>query len=100
MRIKAAAEHALAHEVVVLRMLDHGAGNHIPQALPGKTEALDGTAQGGRKHVLVAQVRVGAIGTSKRNARPAQNGDAPDSGADEHESLPVREYEFLIPRRF
>jgi hypothetical protein len=68
-------------------VLHHRTGNHVAEALSGEAEALDGTAKGCGEHVLVADFRVRAVGTGKRDAGPAQYGDAPDCRADQHEFL-------------
>ena len=88
LRVEPADEHALADQVVVLRVLDDGAGDGVAQALALQLVALDDAAEGGGQHFLVADARVGAVRASEWNAEAANDGDPPDCGADEHRTLP------------
>ncbi len=90
-RIEAARQHALAHQVVVARVLDHRAGGHIPETLALKLETLHHGAQRGREHVLVAGGSVSRIGAGERNAHATDDGDASDRRSDQHDSSPKRD---------
>ena len=59
------AEHALAREVEVARMLQHRTGDDLAGALALQAEAGDQPVEGGGEHVLVGRMRVGPVGTGK-----------------------------------
>src|SRR5580658_2370266 len=78
LRVESRGQNAFAHEVVVARMLDDGAGDGVPQALARELEALDDSPEGLGEHLLVADLSIGAVRARERQAKPADDGDASD----------------------
>jgi hypothetical protein len=73
--VERAAEHALAGEVEVARVLEHGAGHDLPGALALEAEARDEPVQRGGEHVLVRGLGVRAVRARERDPVPAEDGD-------------------------
>jgi len=69
-------QHRLAHQVEVTRVLHHGAGGDVAQALAVQVEAVDQALQRGRQHVLVGHVGVDGVGAGKRDAVATDDGGA------------------------
>ena len=63
--VERGAEHALAREVEVARVLEHGAGDDLAEALALQPEARDEPVERRGEHVLVGRVRVGAVGAGE-----------------------------------
>ena len=91
LRVEARRQHALADEVVVLRMLDDCAGDGVAQALALQLVAVDDAAERGREHFLVADAGVCAVSARERNPDAADDGDASYGGSNEHRTLPAEE---------
>jgi hypothetical protein len=81
-------QHAFAHQVEVLRVLQHRAGNDIAQPLSRQPEAVDDAAQHGGEHVLVALLRIGAVGAGEGNAGATDDGDSPYLRSCQHGQIP------------
>ena len=75
-RIEAGRQHALAHQVEVLGVLEHGAAGDIAQALAREAVFGDQRLQYRGVHVLVADARIGAVAARERNAHAADHGDS------------------------
>ena len=82
------AEHGLAREIAVARVLQHRAGDDLAQPLALEREALDEPVERRGQHVLVGRVRVGPVRARERDPVAADDGDAswsssrPQSGFD------------------
>src|SRR5581483_1321804 len=76
LRIEAAAERALACEVPVARVLDDRARRHLADPLALQRIFVHQEAKGRGQHVLVAELRIGAVGARERNTRAAEDRDA------------------------
>ena len=74
--IEARRQHALAHQVEVLRMLEHRAAGDVAEALARDAVLGDQRLQHRGVHVLVADARVGAVTAREGNAHAADDGDA------------------------
>ena len=70
------AEHALAGQVAVARVLEHGAAGDLAEPLALEAEAVDQAVEGGGEHVLVGGVRVDGVGAREGDAVAADDGDA------------------------
>ena len=84
LRIEARRQHAFAHQVEVLRVLQHRAGDDIAEPRAGQAVAVDHAAQRGGEHVLIAGRGIGAMGAGEGNAHAADDGDAPDIASYQH----------------
>ncbi len=82
--IQTRGHHALAREVIVLRVLDDRAGRDVSQPLALELEPLDDTGERRCQHVLVGCPRIGGVGPCEGDAYAADDRDAPDCRADEH----------------
>jgi hypothetical protein len=71
--VQRGAHHALADEVEVARVLEHGAGHDLVDGLAGEPEAGDQAVERAGEHVLVGRLRVGAVGSGKRNPVAAED---------------------------
>ncbi|GAA4418890.1 hypothetical protein GCM10023148_17750 [Actinokineospora soli] len=60
-------------------MLEDRARGDLADPLALQPEAGDETVQGGREHVLVRRLRVGAVGPRERDAVPADDRDPANS---------------------
>ncbi len=69
------AEHALAREVEVAAVLEHGAGDDLAGALALQAEARDEPVERGGEHVLVRGLGVRAVGARERDPVAAEDGD-------------------------
>ena len=87
LRIEAGRQHALAHQVEVLGVLEHGAAGDIAEALAREAVFGDQRLQYRGVHVLVADARIGAVAARERNAHAADHGDATNIGSDQHGQL-------------
>ena len=67
-RIERRAEHALAHQVEVAAVLEHGAADHGAKPFAGQVEPVDQPVQGCGEHVLVGCVGVCAVGAGEGNS--------------------------------
>jgi hypothetical protein len=85
-RGESGAEHRLARQIPLARVLHDRARGDIVQALALQPEALDHAAQCGGQHLLIADLRVSAVAARKRNAHAADDRDAPWTGSDQHRS--------------
>src|SRR6185437_6997856 len=70
-------EQGLAREVPVRRVLDHRAQRHFAQFHAVQAEALDQGAQHFHRHAEVADVGVGRVVATERDAYAANDPDAP-----------------------
>ena len=84
LRIEARRQNALAHQVEILRMLQHGACDHVAETLAVQLVAIDDAAQRSGQHVLVAHIRIGAVGPGEWNPGSTDHCDAPGLFSDEH----------------
>jgi hypothetical protein len=73
--VQARAEDDLPGEVEVARVLEHRAGDHLADPLPGQPVPGDQPVQGGGQHVLVAGVGIAAAGPGERDPVAAEDGD-------------------------
>ena len=71
-----AAEHALAHQVEVAAVLEHGAADDRAEPLALEVEPVDQPAERGGEHVLVGRVGVGAVGAGEGDSVAAEDGHA------------------------
>ena len=69
------AEHALAREVEVPAVLEHGAGDDLAGALALQPEAGDEPVERGGEHVLVGGLGVGAVRAGERDPVAAEDRD-------------------------
>ena len=72
---EAGAEHALAGQVAVARVLEDGAAGDLAERLALEAVAVDQAVEGGGQHVLVARVRVDAVGAREGDPVAADDGD-------------------------
>ena len=77
---QARAEHGLARQVAVARVLEHGAGGDLAEPLALEVEALDQPVERDGQHVVVGGVRVGGVRARERDAVAAEDGDATNPG--------------------
>jgi hypothetical protein len=75
LRGEAGAEHALAGEVAVARVLQHGAARDLTEALALQREALDQAVESGGEHVLVGGARVNGVRAREWDPVAADDGD-------------------------
>ena len=73
--VERAAEHALAREVEVARVLEHGAGHHLAGPLALQAEARDEPVERGGEHVLVRGLGVRPVRAGERDAVAAEDRD-------------------------
>ena len=83
-RRQPAAEHGLARQIPLARMLHDRAGGNLVHALALQAVALDHTAQRRGEHLLVADLCVRAVAACERNAYAADDGDTPRICSDQH----------------
>ena len=69
------AEHALAGEVEVAAVLEHGTGDDGAEPLALQAEAADQPVEGGGEHVLVGRRGVVGARPGERDAVAAEDGD-------------------------
>ena len=70
------AEHGLAGQVEVARVLEHRAGDDLAEPLALQAEAGDQAVDGRGQHLLVGDVGVDGVGPGERDAVAAEDGDA------------------------
>ena len=70
------AQHRLAGQVEVARVLEHRAGDDLAEPLALEPEPGDQPVDGRGEHVLVGRVGVDAVGAGERDAVAAEDGDA------------------------
>ena len=75
---EAGAEHRLAGQVAVVRVLEDGAAGDLAERLAGQPEAVDEPVEGGGEHVLVGRVRV--LGVRAREGDPVAADDGDRAG--------------------
>jgi hypothetical protein len=73
--VERAAQDALAGEVEVAAVLEHGAGHDLAGALAGEPEARDEPVQRRGEHVLVGGVGVRAVRAGERDPVAPEDGD-------------------------
>ena len=69
------AEHALAGQVAVARVLEHGAAGDLAERLAAEREALDQPVERGGEHVLVGGARVDGVRAREWDSVAADDGD-------------------------
>ena len=72
---EAGAEHALAGQVAVARVLEDGAAGDLAERLALQAVAVDQPVERRGQHVLVAGVRVDAVGAGEGDPVAADDGD-------------------------
>ena len=75
LRRQLGAEHRLAGQVEVPGVLEHRAGDDLPDPLALEAEAGDQAVQRGGQHLLVGGVGVDGVGAGEGDAVAAQDGD-------------------------
>ena len=78
MWIKAGAEHALARQVEVLRVLHHRAGRHLSDLSASQSIFVDQALQCSAQHRLVVELGISAMGSCEWTTRAADDGNASD----------------------
>ena len=73
--VERGAEHALAREVEVAAVLEHGAGDDLAGALALQAEARDEPVERGGEHVLVRGLGVRSVGAGEGDPVAAEDGD-------------------------
>jgi hypothetical protein len=73
-------QHRFAHQIEIAGVLHHGAAHYVAQALAMQVESVDQPLEGCGQHLLVGRGGVHGVGSGKRNAVAAENGDATDGG--------------------
>src|SRR6478735_3755452 len=74
------AEHALAGEVEVARVLEHRAGHDLAEPLAAQLEPVDEAVDGSGQHLLVGDAGVDGVGPGERDAVAADDGDRAGGG--------------------
>ena len=74
------AEHALAGQVEVARVLEHRAGHDLAEPLAPQLEPVDQAVDGGGQHLLVGDAGVDGVGAGERDAVAADDGDRAGGG--------------------
>ena len=74
------AEHALAGEVEVARVLEHRPGHDLAEPLAPQLEPVDEAVDGGGQHLLVGDAGVDGVGPGERDAVAADDGDRAGGG--------------------
>ncbi len=82
-----ASEHRLPRQIPLTGMLHHCAGCNVVNALSAQAKALDHAAQRGSQHLLISDLRVGAVAPCERDPCAADNCDAPRTCSYQHGCL-------------
>src|SRR5207237_1540151 len=73
------SEHALASQVEVAAVLEHGARRNLADHGAAQAEPIGQRIEGGGEHVLVGGLRVCAVLPRKRNPDAAEHRDRSDT---------------------
>ena len=85
---EAGTEHGFAREVPLAGVLHDGAGRHLVDAQTAQAIAFHHTPQGGREHLLIPHLRIGAVAAGERDSHAADYGNPPGCTSHQHMKPP------------